>query len=240
MQPRRWILLIFAIVSAVGSLAASHATLPWLESIGSNLAAGFLGSFLTVLLIDSAIAKERDRENQRVRALALGQLRPFTLQQLDLLCAWFRAAVERPPEKEPANIREFFSDPYYREVCLLDFSKPAPTSPPMPWFQWSGTVIKEFRAAVYRVLDKYALLLDDGWPIQAFFWLEWGSCGRVAHSKFCVLCEIQGGMLEAGPQPATACVEGGIESKWDGTKTRTSGGELCPAVELPHSSRTQA
>jgi len=160
MRPRHWTLLLVAILSAAGSLAASHASLPWLGSIGSNLAAGFLGSFLTVLLIDQAIAKERDRENRRVRTLALGQLRPLTLQLLELLCAWFRAAVKRPPERELAEIREVFSNDYYQEVRFLDFSKPAPISPPMPWLLHSATVIKEFRAAVDSVLDKYALFLD--------------------------------------------------------------------------------
>jgi hypothetical protein len=160
MRWQHWILLVFAILSAVGSLAAFQARSPWIESISSNLAAGFLGSFLTVLLIDRAIAKERDREKRQMRTLALGQLRRAALQQLELLCTWFRAAVSRPPEKEPADIPGLFSDVYYRELRYLDFSRPAPTVPPESWFRKSAMTIENFRTAVQSVLDKYAFVLD--------------------------------------------------------------------------------
>jgi hypothetical protein len=147
-------------LSAAGSLVASHASLSWLESIGSNLAAGFLGSFITVLLIDRAIAKEHDRESRRVRALALGQLRPFTLQLLELLFSWLRAAVKHPPQEKLSEIVEIFSQEYYRELRFFDFSKPAPVTPQMTWFRWSAMVINQFRGATSNVLDKYAMFLD--------------------------------------------------------------------------------
>jgi hypothetical protein len=141
-------------------LLASHTSLSWLESIGSNLAAGFLGSFITVLLIDRAITNERNQESQRVRVLALTQLRPFTLQQLELFCFWLKATLGRRPEKEPSGITELFSDEYYKELQRLDFSKHAPTAPSTTWFHFSAMVISKFRAELSSVLDKYAVFLD--------------------------------------------------------------------------------
>lgn len=160
MRRRYLILLILAALAASGSLAASHWHLSWLESLASNLAAGFLGTFLTVFLIDTAIARERERESRRVRALALGQLRSSLLRQLDLLCGWFKAAAKHKPTTQLSDLKDIFSDEYYDEVLFFDFSKAAPTSPPMAWFRWSATEMVEFRTGLNTVLDKYAAFLD--------------------------------------------------------------------------------
>lgn len=76
MQRQYIVLLTLAVLSAVGSLYASNTSHLWLESIGSTLAAGFFGSFVTVLLIDRALGMQRQAETDRLRLVALRQLRP--------------------------------------------------------------------------------------------------------------------------------------------------------------------
>ena len=162
MRKRHWILLILAVLSVLGSLWAARWQLspPWVESLCSNLGAGFLGAFLTVLLIDRAITRERETETRRIRALCLGQTRSFILRYLELLCAWYKAAAKEKPSHTPPTLRDIFSEEFYEELLRLDFSKGAPTFPVITWFRWSATTAEELRAILNAVLDKYAFFLD--------------------------------------------------------------------------------
>ncbi len=162
MRKRHAILLILAVLSVLVSLGAARWQLSpaWVESLCSNLGAGFLGAFLTVLLIDRAIARERETEARRIRALCLGQTRSVILRYLELLCSWYKAAVKEKPSHTPSSLRDIFSEGYYEELLRLDFSKGAPTSPPINWFRWSATTAQELRAHLNAVLDKYAFFLD--------------------------------------------------------------------------------
>lgn len=161
MKSRHYLLLALAVGFMLLSLCTDQRQLDWLDSFASNLASGFLGSFLTVLLIDRALEQERKQETARVRNIALAQLRPVLLGHLLLLTDWYKAASPERPSHLPSTIPGIFSDDYYLQIRFLDFSREAPVYPATDWFHYTAHQFESFRTQIWRVVDKYAVFLES-------------------------------------------------------------------------------
>jgi hypothetical protein len=153
-------LVVLTILSTLISLLASKEKWGWVESFASNLAAGFLCSFLIVMFIDRALARERDRQSATVRSLAFSALRPVLGGHLLMLWSWYKGATLRMPTPPPTTIHEAFSGSYYHEIAFLDFSRNAPVFPQMDWFTWCAKGFQAFRTDVLRIIDTYAPMID--------------------------------------------------------------------------------
>lgn len=142
--------LILGWLSHVAYQAENH----WLESFTSNLAAGFLGAFLTVLLIDRAITRERETQRAQIRKTALSQLRPAMLTHLSLLSDWYKAASLTKPQEVP-TFRALFNDDFFEQIRFLDFSKNAAAH--RDWFLLSAEICRNLQDSLLRILDRYAI-----------------------------------------------------------------------------------
>lgn len=161
MRPIHWLFVPLAITSAAFSLALKESPLrAWGDSLFSNLAAGFLASLVTVFFIDRSLDEDRRREQQRFRAIAFRQLRPILFGHLTLICEWYKAVATRKPDGDPLNFHELFSSRFCDELRYLDFSRLAPTAPPISWLEHSARDLKKFRSDINAVIDKYAFFLD--------------------------------------------------------------------------------
>lgn len=155
---RRWWLAAIALATGVSSYYAKVLGLGWAEGYGANLSAGFLGAFLTVILIDRALEVERARQAHRVTALVFGRLRPPLCVLLELLAGWYKAAAKAPyPPAATAGI--LFTRNFLEQVQYLDFSKRGPQTG-TSWFRFSAQIFREFQAKVQGALDAYAPLID--------------------------------------------------------------------------------
>lgn len=84
----------------------SSAFLPgWWGGFLSNLGAGFVGSLLTVALIDRAIDAARTKERLRFKRLAFDRLRPAILRHLSFLFSLHKATATKSPDRKAAEIR---------------------------------------------------------------------------------------------------------------------------------------
>lgn len=160
MKTRYYLLVLLAIVFTIIYFFAFYFQVDWLESFSSNLATGFLGSFLTVLFIDRALERERREETRKVQSIALRQLRPALMRHLKMLSDWYKAASLGKPDILPGNISEIFNDNFYEQVRMLDFSKDAPIYPKMNWFIYSSKESKLFINPISRTIEKYAVFLE--------------------------------------------------------------------------------
>jgi hypothetical protein len=154
-----WLLALSIACGAV-SFVSHWNQRTWIDSITSNLAAGFLTAFLIVLFIDRALDRERKRQVYRTRALALSQLPRFLATHVELLWGWYKAAVHSLPATPFGTFAELFSDEYYRGIRYLDMSKRAPVASPMDWFEWNAYKFGELRTELRRIADTYAALVD--------------------------------------------------------------------------------
>ena len=152
--------MLLALLFAVTSRITTTHQWEWAASFTSNLAAGFFGSFLTVLLIDRALERERKIQSERIRKLAFAQLRPAIGSHINLLFDWYKAAVPAPPPSQPTKFDRVFGEDYFREVQELDFSKNNSTWPPRSWFSFSGAQFESLTHEITGVIDKYGFFLD--------------------------------------------------------------------------------
>jgi hypothetical protein len=134
--------------------------LAWLESFGSNLAAGFLGALLTVTLIDRRLERQHKALSTKVRKVAFNKIRPTLSSHIGVLSNWQKAAAQHPPEHLPQTIEDVFDESYFRDVRTFDFSKSAPTLTPMSWFMWTPQSFKAFREQLSIVVDTYVAFLE--------------------------------------------------------------------------------
>ena len=151
--------MLFACLLTTASLLASRYRIEWVAPFASNLAAGFLGSFLTVLLIDRALERERRTQNERIQKVAFAQVRPAILRHLIVLSDWYKAAIPQPPAKQPTKFEELFNEDYFREIQYLDFSKFGPRTAET-WLAFTRQEFDSLRVEIRLMIDKYAFFLD--------------------------------------------------------------------------------
>jgi hypothetical protein len=132
----------------------------WVTTWSANVGAGLLTSLVVVVLIDRVLERQRERELQRVRSVAVTQMRVPLMRHLSLLCDWYKAAALVAPSVPPKTIEDFFGDSYFQEVCHLDFSAPAPVLPQNDWLGRSGDHFEEFRRDLETLLDRYGSFLS--------------------------------------------------------------------------------
>jgi hypothetical protein len=146
---------------AVASSVASYKLLSgWTSGFLSNLGAGFVGSLLTVFLVERGIEKARERDAARIKRAAYDRLRPAVVDHVRFLFNHHKACALKEPDKKPTDIPEIFSGGYYECARLLDFNRPGPTAPPAPWAHYAAYHGRTFLDALERVSDVYMMYLD--------------------------------------------------------------------------------
>jgi hypothetical protein len=144
--------IVFSVVSVV--------TIGWVSGFSSNLGAGFVGSLLTVFLIDRALEASRQRQADRVKRVAFDRLRTTLIRHLTFLFNLHKAAATSAPTHAPACIADLFKDEYFEAVRWLDFSQPGPETPPRTWFLLAAQEAQDLRRALERMVDTYLAFLD--------------------------------------------------------------------------------
>ncbi len=157
--------IALAIVFA-GSVAAymfaSQSDIGWLQDLALNLGTEVAGIVLTIVLIDAVIRRNEAAERLRIRRVAFQQLRIPFQHQLSALQKMYKAAATHLPEKFPVEARDLFNEAFFQELRLLDFSRPAPLgkNTTLRWADYLRIESENFKLALDRTLDKYAVFLD--------------------------------------------------------------------------------
>ena len=81
------------------------------------------------------------------------------MSHLTFLFDLHKASALAPPTVAPSKLEDLFTDAYYESVRHLDFSRPAPVSPPVSWFAYSDHKAREFANSLERMLDIYVAFL---------------------------------------------------------------------------------
>jgi hypothetical protein len=151
---------MFTALSLLSATKIQQTVPEWFASFTSNLAAGFLGAFVTAFFIDRIIQRERREEKDKAQKVALALLRPPLLRHLGLLADWYKAAAQQKPVKLPQSISEIFTPEYYETVRNMDFSKKGPCTPPTTWINFSVDRLDDLRTEISGVIDKYAIFIE--------------------------------------------------------------------------------
>ena len=155
-------LAIILACAASAYVFGEHSSIEWLKDLSLNLGTEVTGIFLTVFLIDAAIRRNEAAERQRVKRVAFQQLRVSLIRHLHMLHGMYKAATTSLPESKPVAVADLFTDSYFAQLGFLDFAKPAPVASAVPqqWMDYLRTETENFKAALGRTLEKYAVFLD--------------------------------------------------------------------------------
>jgi len=153
-----YLTLVFSIAVCI-ALYGVFVDSVWVTAWTANIGAGLLTSLVVVVLIDRVLERQRERELQRVRSVAMTQMRAPLMRHLSILCDWYKGAALVPRSTPPKTIDDFFGDVYFEEVCHFDFLAPAPVLPKNDWFGRSGDQFEEFKQDLEKLVDRYGSFL---------------------------------------------------------------------------------
>jgi hypothetical protein len=132
-----------------------HGSAWWIDSLAPNLCAGFLGSLITVSLVDRAVAN-RDRKIGRIAAAEAK--RPIQ-QWLHEFATMLKVSQPTSPIPPPATLSELFSLEQLSNLDWLDIDSASP-NPNVPWCQHVFMVIPPIREKLTQILAKYSASLS--------------------------------------------------------------------------------
>lgn len=161
---RRSIFILAVSVLALAALYiyAARCGPDWLKDVSLNVGTEIFGILATVLLIDAVIRRKEQSERERVVKAAFAQLRIGLQQHVTTLLYMYKASVAHAPQKLPETLDALFGPDYFVQLAFLDFSKPAPlmSVKPLQWFDYLHMEMEQFKSALTRTIEKYAVFLD--------------------------------------------------------------------------------
>lgn len=104
------VLALLSVLSAVAAYAGRGYRV--VDASAANVAAGFMGALLTVVLVGRAAERRQEETRQRVQRMAMSQVRRPLTHITHLLVNMMKAAMSARPVPQPAPFREFFSRPH--------------------------------------------------------------------------------------------------------------------------------
>jgi hypothetical protein len=147
------ILFLLTAVTAVATLCL-HGSAWWIDSLGPNLCAGFLGSLITVALVDHAVA-DRDRKIERIAAAEAG--RPVR-RLLHEFGAMLKAAQISRPIPAPTTLSELFCREQLSNLDWFDINAQS-SDLATPWYLRASTEFRANRDVLTQVMAKYSTAL---------------------------------------------------------------------------------
>lgn len=102
-----------------------------------NLGTAGIGILVTVVLIENALHQSEKREQEKMKKIALQQLRFPLKHHLEFFQSMLKASIDDVPNKEYIKHTDLFDDFFYEEIVLLDL-KGTETN----WV-WAGDINRE-------------------------------------------------------------------------------------------------
>jgi hypothetical protein len=125
-----------------------------------SLSTTVIGILLTVFLIDRVLRKQHDAELDKYRLVALRRLRGPIESHINMLQKIYMASAHKLPDPVWSSLEEFFSDDrLYETVLWFDALKPAPVEPEIQWYKYICHEVKEFKAELGHISDRYAVYM---------------------------------------------------------------------------------
>ncbi len=152
--------LIFLIIIFILLYYVNPYSTNWLQAFSLNLMTNIISILLVVLLIDRVISINQENERIMRQKIAFQQLRLPLLHHFTLLFNIFKASVQVKPDKNYKNVSDLFDDMYFDQITFLDFSRPAPVTPPTDWFNYLAQNCLEFKENLNRTVEKYSFFLE--------------------------------------------------------------------------------
>lgn len=159
MQTRLLVISIFLLLSGLTLYGVYFCNLrPETSGILANLGTGFIGTALTVLVVDWLYER---RENERMMPRRIVAQEDVRLLVARIYTFWFQAYVASVPGELPQTIAELVSDESIKKIQNnLDMNSEPNVSPRMNWWQYLPMVLHDFKNLADRILVRHSETLD--------------------------------------------------------------------------------
>lgn len=151
---------ILALLSILSGAAAYIGRGYWVvDAFAANVAAGFMGALLTVVLVDRAAEKRQEETRQRVQRIAMSRVRHPLTHITRLLVDMMKAAMPGRPVPQPATFEEFFSRPHTDCLDWLMLDGRSGSLGNVSWYDHIHETLKHSSERLSEIVDKYMAYL---------------------------------------------------------------------------------
>jgi hypothetical protein len=155
MQTRLLIIFIFLLLSTATLSSVYYGNFrPETSGILSSLGAGFIGTALTILVVDWLYER---RENERLMPKRIVAQEEVRLLVARIYSFWFDAFMASVPGELPKTIDELVSKESINKILNnLDMNSAPNVSPRMDWWQYLPIVLHDFKSLADRILGRHS------------------------------------------------------------------------------------
>lgn len=159
MQTRLLVTFLFLLLAEVTLYGVYHGNFsPETSGILANLGTGFIGTVLTVLVVDWLYER---RENERLMPKRIVAQEDVRLLVARIYTFWFQAYMASVPGELPKTIDELVSEESINRIRnLLDMNSAPNVTPRMTWWNYLPMVLQDFKSLADRTLVRHSETLD--------------------------------------------------------------------------------
>lgn len=144
---------LFLILLLVVSFFMMKSSSQDISSIGSNLAAGFIQTIVTIYGIDLLISYRDQKRDLLIYSCLYEDIRMITVRCLSL---WHRAYEESVGDDTPKSWSELLSSENIRKIsCCLDLNKAANVFPETIWSIYLDGQLEEIHTRSHDTMQRY-------------------------------------------------------------------------------------
>ena len=167
--PQQWIQTpyVYLLVAGVGFSLAYIVALWFFPSRSeaqawlSRFAVTTIGSYITVVLVDSSFREQERRERDRMREIALSEVLEQVNAHLRLVSDMYISSIPDIPSEIPDSYEELFDADLRNALKLLDFSKQYPTvNRDITYLQYVGSSLVKSREEVNDIIRRYGFVME--------------------------------------------------------------------------------
>ena len=127
----------------------------------SRFAVTTIGSYITVVLVDSSFREQERRERDRMREIALSEILEQVNAHLRLISDIYISSIPDIPSEIPDSYEELFDADFRNAPKLLDFSKQYPTANRnITYLQYVGSSLVKSREEVNDIIRRYGFVME--------------------------------------------------------------------------------
>lgn len=129
------------------------------DAFAANVAAGFMGALLTVVLVDRAAERRQEETRQRVRRIAMSRAGHPLIHITHLLVDMMKASMSARPVPQPASYQEFFSRPHTECLDWLMLDGRSGSLGNISWYDHIHETLERSSKRLSEIVDKYVAYL---------------------------------------------------------------------------------
>jgi hypothetical protein len=123
------------------------------------MATEILGILVTVILIDGMLNYNEKRKANTIQKIAIRKLGMPLRSHFDFLTKIYKATINAEINEKYDQYSDLFSERFYSQIKIFDFSKPAPVIPQKSWAHYTCTHFVDFKNTLDQIMDRYQLFL---------------------------------------------------------------------------------